>query len=141
VKGRYPDEPVRPELLIVCGHCRDPKRPDRGRFVERFRHDYDAARWVATAQTPEVRISAEDRPTDGWSAGRDVRSVWPLRCPRCRDRVPARDERLQAVAWTLVFELSTGEKSPRKLPPVTLDELQDRLAAIPKWAAWPWPGW
>jgi hypothetical protein len=141
VKGRYPDEPVRPELLIVCGHCRDPKRPDRGRFVERFRHDYDAARWVATAQTPEVRINAEDRPTDGWNDGPDVRSVWFLRCPRCGDQSPVRNERLQAAAWTLVYELSTGGESPRKLPPVTLDELRDRLRAIPEGAARSWPGW
>ncbi len=160
-----------PGLVVTCGRCQD--GDGRARFVERFRHDSLEARWIATAQTPEVPPTADGRPTAdplgwdgfldrfkydpavaqwmaseqtpeghltgegwpadtfGWDKDRAVRSVWVLRCPRCGDRCPARDENLQAVAWRLVHGRTINGRLPRKLPALTLGELRNELAATP----------
>jgi hypothetical protein len=160
-----------PELVVNCGRCTDGQGGPK--FVERFRWDRLEARWVATAETSEVPLTADDRrtadplgwdgfrdrlqydpamtrwlesaqtpeghltsagfPADtyGWDADVAVRSVWPLRCPVCRHRVPARDENLQAVARRLVHALTVDGRPPKKLPPQTLDQLRDLLAAVP----------
>ncbi len=135
-------EPSLPALVVVCGQCPDRHHPERGRFVERFRHDRDAAQWVPSAQTPELLLSAENQFTDGWTRGADVRSVWSLRCAGCGDRALVRDERLQVVTWWLVQRLATGEGPgrvlPRKLPPVSLGELRRCASSLPEWVATPW---
>jgi hypothetical protein len=119
-----------PDVVVTCGRCTDGR--GQPRFIERFRHDRSAARWVATAQTPEVELNADDRPTDGWTNGMAVRSVWVLQCPACGERVPARDGAMQVAAWRMVHGLTVDGQVPRKLPSVTLDELRVQLRATPE---------
>jgi hypothetical protein len=71
-KGRLSGGIRTPELVVNCGRCIDGQ--GRPRFVERFRWDRLEARWVATAQTPEVPLTADDRVTAdplGWDGFRD----------------------------------------------------------------------
>jgi hypothetical protein len=110
--------------------------------VQRFRWDRDAARWTATAQTPEIWLTADGLETAdpaGFTGPqcRAVRSEWRLRCPRCGTRVPASDGRLQGVAWQMVDALSRDGHMPKAMPPLTLDDLRRGLAATHPDLEWP----
>lgn len=123
-----------PDVVVTCSAASCQDGAGNEKFIERFRWDRDGGRWVATAQTAEVHLTPDGKPTTdtlGWDGAAPARSRWDLRCASCGHHVPGRDCKVQAAFELLRQRADYGARRPNGGPiQATLSMLEAMLARL-----------